>query len=160
VNIVLTNKLTLFTVQNIILLLQDYAGAVDLATKALDLKPNCFEAYYARARAKRDDHQYSAAQADLMEALRLAPNNREVRRLLTRIKEECTQQVSRYESGVNVGGGGGGVGGVGGESVGYPSLQSQLEMDRISEDEDDPSSLALDLPSRSKEGQRPEETEL
>ena len=115
--------------------MQDYPGAIELATRALDLKPKCFEAYYARARAKRDDQQYSSAQTDLMEALRLAPNNREVRRLLTRIKEECTQQVSRYESGL-------------------PSL----EMDRISEDEDD-SSLALDVPSRMDQ-QHPEETAL
>ena len=117
------------------LCVQDYQGAIELATRALDLKPKCFEAYYARARAKRDDQQYSSAQSDLMEALRLAPNNREVRRLLTRIKEECTQQVSRYESGL-------------------PSL----EMDRISEDEDD-SSLALDVPSRMGQ-QHPEETAL
>ncbi|XP_076455894.1 uncharacterized protein LOC143290385 isoform X2 [Babylonia areolata] len=113
----------------------DYAAAVDLATRALELKPKCFEAFYARARAKRDDKQYSSAQTDLMEALRLAPNNREVRRLLTRIKEECTQQVSRYESGL-------------------PSH----EMDRISEDEDD-SSLALEVPSQPAP-QHPEETAL
>ena len=127
---------------------QDYPQAIDLATKALEVKPKCFEAYYARARAKRDDQQYTAAQTDLMEALRLAPNNREVRRLLTRIKEECTQQVTRYESG-------------------YPSL----EMERISEDEDD-HSLALDINARTsvsqntprsltlQQQQMPEETEL
>ena len=117
------------------MLLQDYPAAIDLATRALELKPKCFEAYYARARAKRDDQQYSSAQTDLMEALRLAPSNREVRRLLTRIKEECMQQVSRYESG----------------------LPAQ-EMDRISEDEDD-SSLAMDRPSRASR-QHMEETAL
>ncbi len=30
-------------------------SAVELAVKALELKPTSFEAYYARARAKRDD---------------------------------------------------------------------------------------------------------
>lgn len=78
--------------------------------------------------------------------MRLAPNNREVRRLLTRIKEECSQQVSRYESGL-------------------PSHMA--EMDRISEDEDD-SSLALEVPTshqhqvqqRQLEQQEPEETDL
>ena len=34
---------------------------------------------------------------DLMEALRLAPDNREVRRLLVRVKEECRDQA-RLES--------------------------------------------------------------
>lgn len=105
--------------------LQDHAAAIELASRALELKPKCFEAYYARARAKRDNQQYIAAQEDLKEALRLAPNNREVRRLLTRIKEECSQQVSRFESG-------------------NPLVS---EMNRISEDDDD-SSLALDVPHR------------
>ena len=35
--------------------LQDTVSAVDLAVKALEIKPNSFEAYYARARAKRDE---------------------------------------------------------------------------------------------------------
>ncbi len=35
--------------------LQDTVTAVDLAVKALEVKPNSFEAYYARARAKRDE---------------------------------------------------------------------------------------------------------
>ncbi len=34
---------------------QDTMSAVELAVKALELKPTSFEAYYARARAKRDD---------------------------------------------------------------------------------------------------------
>ena len=65
--------------------------------------------------------QYAAAQQDLLEALRLAPKNRELQRLLTRVKEECREQMARYESG----------------QYGAPDL-----MDRISEDEDD--SLAFD----------------
>lgn len=34
---------------------QDCVSAIDLATQALQIKSKCFEAYYARARAKRDD---------------------------------------------------------------------------------------------------------
>ena len=34
---------------------QDTVSAVDLASKALEIKPKSFEAFYARARAKRDD---------------------------------------------------------------------------------------------------------
>ncbi|XP_071101400.1 protein TANC1-like isoform X2 [Haliotis cracherodii] len=94
--------------------MNDFTSAIDLATKALDLKSKCFEAYYARARAKRDDRQYASAQQDLMEALRLSPNNRELRRLLMRVKDECKEQA-RFDGGqLPVG-----------------------EMDRISEDEDD-----------------------
>ena len=72
---------------------QDTVSAVDLAAKALEIKPKSYEAYYARARAKRDDRQFNSALQDLMEALRLAPENRELRRLLNRVKEECREQA-------------------------------------------------------------------
>ncbi|GFN90321.1 protein tanc2-like [Plakobranchus ocellatus] len=106
--------------------MNDLQSAIDLSTKALDMRPTCFEAYYARARAKRDDRQFASAQQDLLEALRLAPKNRELQRLLTRVKEECREQMARYESGQH------------GATLGMaPEM-----MDRISEDEDD--SLAFD----------------
>ncbi|XP_059142219.1 protein TANC2-like isoform X2 [Physella acuta] len=101
--------------------MNDLQSAIDLATKALEIRPKCFEAFYARARAKRDDKQFSSAQQDILEALRLAPKNRELQRLLSRVKEECKEQMARYESGMNTGAG--------------------VDMDRISEDED---SLAID----------------
>ncbi|KAM7424362.1 hypothetical protein PAMA_000621 [Pampus argenteus] len=67
----------------------DFGIAEEFATKALDLKPRSYEAYYARARAKRSSRQFSAALADLHEATRLCPSNREIRRLLVRVEEEC-----------------------------------------------------------------------
>ena len=68
---------------------------MDLATKALEMKPGCFEAYYARARAKRDSGTYAEALLDLVEALRLAPRNRELQRLLSRVQEEVEEQQQR-----------------------------------------------------------------
>lgn len=44
------NKLKRFEI-----VFQDCVSAIDLATQALQIKSKCFEAYYARARAKRDD---------------------------------------------------------------------------------------------------------
>ncbi|XP_069553965.1 protein TANC1-like [Brachyistius frenatus] len=67
----------------------DFGIAEDFATKALELKPRSYEAYYARARAKRSSRQFAAALADLHEAARLSPSNREIRRLLARVEEEC-----------------------------------------------------------------------
>ncbi|XP_011488875.2 protein TANC1 isoform X2 [Oryzias latipes] len=67
----------------------DFGIAEDFATKALELKPRSYEAYYARARAKRSSRQFAAALADLHEAARLCPTNREIRRLLSRVEEEC-----------------------------------------------------------------------
>lgn len=69
----------------------DFGMAEELATKALELKPKCYEAYYARARAKRNSRQFVAALADLNEALKLCPNNQEIKRLLARVEEEFKQ---------------------------------------------------------------------
>uniref|UniRef100_A0A8C5PNU2 Tetratricopeptide repeat, ankyrin repeat and coiled-coil containing 1 n=1 Tax=Leptobrachium leishanense TaxID=445787 RepID=A0A8C5PNU2_9ANUR len=70
----------------------DFGMAEELASKALELKPKCYEAYYARARAKRNSRQFVAALADLHEALKLCPNNQEILRLLSRVEEEFKQQ--------------------------------------------------------------------
>ncbi|XP_064165770.1 protein TANC1-like isoform X2 [Anguilla rostrata] len=69
----------------------DFGMAEEFATKALELKPKSYEAYYARARAKRSSRQFAAALADLHEAAKLCPNNREIRRLLARVEDECSQ---------------------------------------------------------------------
>lgn len=79
------------------MLFKEYDSAVELSTKALEIKPNCFEAFYARARAKRDNRQGTSALEDLKEALKLAPNNRELQRLLMRLRDECREQI-RYEN--------------------------------------------------------------
>ncbi|XP_077010041.1 protein TANC1 isoform X3 [Tamandua tetradactyla] len=69
----------------------DFGMAEEFASKALELKPKSYEAYYARARAKRNSRQFVAALADLREAVKLCPTNQEIRRLLTRVEEECKQ---------------------------------------------------------------------
>ncbi|NXJ69236.1 TANC1 protein, partial [Rostratula benghalensis] len=69
----------------------DFGMAEEFATKALDLKPKSYEAYYARARAKRNSRKLLAALADLREATQLCPGNQEIKRLLARVEEECKQ---------------------------------------------------------------------
>nr|XP_021399148.1 protein TANC1 isoform X2 [Lonchura striata domestica]XP_021399149.1 protein TANC1 isoform X2 [Lonchura striata domestica] len=69
----------------------DFGMAEEFATKALDLKPKCYEAYYARARAKRNSRKLLAALADLREATQICPSNQEIKRLLARVEEECKQ---------------------------------------------------------------------
>uniref|UniRef100_A0A665WCX8 Tetratricopeptide repeat, ankyrin repeat and coiled-coil containing 2 n=1 Tax=Echeneis naucrates TaxID=173247 RepID=A0A665WCX8_ECHNA len=71
--------------------LQDFGMAEEFATKALELKPKSYEAYYARARAKRSSRQFPEALEDLNEAIKQCPNNREIQRLLQRVEEECRQ---------------------------------------------------------------------
>ncbi|PIK60668.1 hypothetical protein BSL78_02360 [Apostichopus japonicus] len=75
--------------------LEDIPGAIDFSSKALEIKPQCFEAFYSRARAKRAIRQFASALQDLLEAVKLAPSNREVRRLLVRVKEECKEEAKR-----------------------------------------------------------------
>ncbi|NXJ77986.1 TANC1 protein, partial [Trogon melanurus] len=74
----------------------DFGMAEEFATKALDLKPKSYEAYYARARAKRNSRKLLAALADLREAAQLCPSNQEIKRLLARVEEEC-RQVQRTQ---------------------------------------------------------------
>uniref|UniRef100_A0A671YKV6 Tetratricopeptide repeat, ankyrin repeat and coiled-coil containing 2 n=1 Tax=Sparus aurata TaxID=8175 RepID=A0A671YKV6_SPAAU len=69
----------------------DFGMAEEFATKALELKPKSYEAYYARARAKRSSRQFPEALEDLNEAIKQCPNNREIQRLLQRVEEECHQ---------------------------------------------------------------------
>ncbi|XP_006880882.1 PREDICTED: protein TANC1 [Elephantulus edwardii] len=69
----------------------DFGMAEEFASKALELKPKSYEAYYARARAKRNSRQFVAALADLREAVKLCPTNQEIKRLLARVEEECKQ---------------------------------------------------------------------
>ncbi|XP_051926398.1 protein TANC2 isoform X10 [Hippocampus zosterae] len=76
--------------------MHDFGMAEEFATKALELKPKSFEAYYARARAKRSSRQFPEALEDLNEAMKQCPNNREIQRLLQRVEEEC-HQLSRGE---------------------------------------------------------------
>ncbi|XP_049332040.1 protein TANC2 isoform X2 [Astyanax mexicanus] len=77
--------------------MNDFGMAEEFASRALELKPKSYEAYYARARAKRSSRQFHAALEDLSEAIRLCPNNREIQRLLQRVEEECRQVAEQQE---------------------------------------------------------------
>ncbi|XP_068587592.1 protein TANC2 [Cebidichthys violaceus] len=78
--------------------MNDFGLAEDFATKALELKAKSYEAFYARARAKRGRRQFHAALEDLIEASRLSPSNREIQRLLSRVKDECRQVAQQQDS--------------------------------------------------------------
>ncbi|XP_077594328.1 protein TANC2 isoform X1 [Stigmatopora nigra] len=71
--------------------MNDFGMAEEFASKAIELKPKSYEAFYARARAKRSSRQFHEALDDLNEAMKHCPNNREIQRLLQRVEEECHQ---------------------------------------------------------------------
>uniref|UniRef100_A0A3B4V4V6 Tetratricopeptide repeat, ankyrin repeat and coiled-coil containing 1 n=1 Tax=Seriola dumerili TaxID=41447 RepID=A0A3B4V4V6_SERDU len=119
----------------------DFGMAEEFATKALELKPKSYEAYYARARAKRSSRQFTAALADLHEAAKLCPNNREIRRLLARVEEECKQMQRTQPKG-------GLAGAAAASSQASGGHESDQEQD---EGQEEPSEHSL---ARSVEGQR------
>uniref|UniRef100_A0A8C9VQP0 Tetratricopeptide repeat, ankyrin repeat and coiled-coil containing 2 n=1 Tax=Scleropages formosus TaxID=113540 RepID=A0A8C9VQP0_SCLFO len=77
--------------------MNDFGMAEEFANKALELKPKSYEAYYARARAKRSSRQFQEALEDLNEAIKQCPNNREIQRLLQRVEEECRQVTQQQQ---------------------------------------------------------------
>lgn len=66
----------------------DFSDALQLADSVLNLNKNCFEAHYAKAKANRESGQLHAALANLTDAARIAPQNREIHRVILKIKEE------------------------------------------------------------------------
>ncbi|KAJ8254414.1 hypothetical protein COCON_G00210260 [Conger conger] len=59
--------------------MNDFGMAEEFATKALELKPKSYEAFYTRARAKRSS------------------SSREIQRLLVRVEEECRQVAQQQD---------------------------------------------------------------
>ncbi|XP_073997696.1 zinc-RING finger and ankyrin repeat domain-containing protein rolling pebbles isoform X4 [Rhodnius prolixus] len=63
--------------------------AEELATQVLKQKPDCYEAYYARAKSRVDLRKYDDALKDVQEALLLLPpQNKDIRRVLLSLREE------------------------------------------------------------------------
>lgn len=63
------------------------------------MKPDSCEAYYARAKANLDLKLYDYAQLDVMEALKLTPpQNAEVRKVLTNLRDEIANKMSSAPS--------------------------------------------------------------
>ena len=72
--------------------------ALDLANKVLHLQPANFEAHYAKAKAHKAAGRLQAALQDLTEALRIAPQHREVHKVILKIKDEIHSQTSSSNS--------------------------------------------------------------
>ena len=68
--------------------LNEFENSIELCSKALEMKSNSFEAYYTRARAKRDSMQYETALNDLYEAEKLNGTNSDIKKLIVKIKED------------------------------------------------------------------------
>nr|XP_053637404.1 protein TANC2-like isoform X5 [Cherax quadricarinatus] len=72
--------------------------AIQLADAALAIKKDSYEAFYARARAKREAKHLQEALEDVNEAVRLAPQTRDVRRVLIKIRDEMQSEIDTCAS--------------------------------------------------------------
>ncbi|XP_023349320.1 protein TANC2, partial [Eurytemora carolleeae] len=68
--------------------MKEYREAVEHASEVIQTFPHVFEAYHTRAKAYHSDGKLDAAYSDMTQAVRLAPQNRELHRNLLSIKEE------------------------------------------------------------------------
>ncbi|GIY02847.1 protein TANC2 [Caerostris extrusa] len=62
--------------------------AIEAAEQAITMKPTAYEGYLARAKARENLGQCEDALSDVLEALRLAPQNQELRVFLMKLKEK------------------------------------------------------------------------
>ena len=68
--------------------MKKYSEAITHASDVIKLYPHIYEAFQTRARAHQAAGDLQAAYQDLSQAVRLAPQNRELHRDLLSIKEE------------------------------------------------------------------------
>ncbi|XP_018334493.1 protein TANC2 isoform X3 [Agrilus planipennis] len=68
--------------------------SIELANEVLNVKPNSYEAFYARAKAKLDLSLYADALSDVKESLKFAPaDNADIRKVLIYLHEEINRKL-------------------------------------------------------------------
>jgi len=72
--------------------LQDYGEATRLASEALLLVPSCPEAFHARAKAHHEAGRVQEALRDLTEAVKIAPQNKELHKILVELRMEVKEK--------------------------------------------------------------------
>jgi len=56
--------------------------------QVISFRPSCYEAFWARAKARRELNELTGALADLREAIKLSPKNMELHRFTMQVKSE------------------------------------------------------------------------
>ena len=72
----------------------DYNEAIKLATEVIANHPTCYEAFHARAKASHAAGHLDQALHDLTQAVRVAPQNRELHKILIGLKDEIHQKTA------------------------------------------------------------------
>ena len=71
--------------------------AIRLASQVLELQPKCYQGLHARAKAHHANGDLQLAVNDLTAAVRLAPDNRELHRILINLKQEIVTKTKSGE---------------------------------------------------------------
>ncbi len=74
--------------------LEKFETSIELCSKAIAIKENSYEAFYSRARAKRDLKHYKSALDDLYIAYKLCSTNSDIKKLIGKINEELNYESS------------------------------------------------------------------
>ena len=74
--------------------LGDFKEAETSASQVIALRPQCHEAWWARAKARSDQDRLHEALGDLREALKLAPNNLQLHAFSIQVKTQLEAQTS------------------------------------------------------------------
>ena len=75
--------------------LGEYKEAETYAGQVLALRPQCHEAWWARAKARADQDQLPEALSDLREALKLAPQNLQLHAFSLQVKNQLERKQSK-----------------------------------------------------------------
>lgn len=71
--------------------LSNYENAKNYCSEAIRLNPECFKAYYRRGQAEIGLNDYESAINDLTTALKLVPDNKEIRNELNNVQQLQTK---------------------------------------------------------------------
>ena len=72
----------------------DLSESIRLTNQVLELQPNCYQALHARAKVHHANGDLQLAVNDLTQAIRIAPDNRELHRILVTTKQELVAKNS------------------------------------------------------------------
>lgn len=83
--------------------LQEFAEAIDLASQAIDLRPDNYEGYYARAKALMEVDSADDALRDAKLALDKAANaSMDIQKILQRLQSDLSQRsIAKRNEGPN-----------------------------------------------------------
>ena len=77
--------------------MKDYQEAVNCANEVIAHNPQCYEAFHARAKANHAAGNFEEAMHDLTEAVRVAPQNRELHKIMLDLKEEIKRKTLKVD---------------------------------------------------------------